>query len=172
MFNLSSKTHCDTFTEVRLPGPLLSGLEFVPRAGRLSQAGQASFERIVALARSAAWRFPLGRIRDFLSDDQQAVVITDPRQRIQFASHGFAAMTGYQPEQVVGRTPHFLQGPATSPATRQHLREHVARQERVSGTLLNYRADGTPYQCQVVIEPIFDHTDRLVHFIAFEREVS
>ena len=46
-----------------------------------------------------------------------AVVLTDPQGRIEWINEGFVRLTGFELEEVQGKTPgSFLQGPETDPA--------------------------------------------------------
>ncbi len=172
MFDLGPQSSCDTFVGISIPGPLLSGLEFVLRALRLSESAEADYRGIANLARLRQWRFPMRTIRAFLQHPPHAVVVTDSLQRIQVVTAGFTAMTGYAPEQALGRFPNFLQGPQTSLESRHAIRTRLENQEGYEGVVVNYRANGELYRCQVEINPVFDARGRVVNFIAFESEVA
>lgn len=172
MFDLGPQSSCDAFLGVSIPGPLWSGLEFVPRRLHLSEPAETDYRSIANLARLRRWRFPMRTIRAFLQHPPHAVVVTDALQRIQVVNAGFTAMTGYAPEQALGRFPNFLQGPQTSLESRQAIRRQVEKQERYEGVVVNYRANGELYRCRVEIDPVFDTTGRVVNFIAFESEVD
>ncbi|MBL0740330.1 PAS domain-containing protein [Chryseolinea lacunae] len=102
--------------------------------------------------------------------DFEALVITDADQTIQWVSHGFKSMTGYPAAYAKQRKPSFLQGPATRAADRQHIRDAVLRHQPCSATILNYRKDGTSYQCHIELIPLFTSNHILTHFLALEKE--
>ena len=57
------------------------------------------------------------------------MIVTDPRQPdnpIIFANRAFLAMTGYTPEELVGRNCRFLQGPETDRETVAQVRAAIA----------------------------------------------
>ena len=73
-------------------------------------------------------------------------VVSDPYlpdSPICFASEGFYEMTGYGPEEVLGKNCRFLQGPNTDQREVDKIRHAVKTASAVSVRLLNYRKDGT-----------------------------
>ena len=152
--------------------PLLCGLEFVQRPIRLARASQQDFEQLVSLATTHHWQFDRQRVRTFLQNPAHALVITDRRRLIQFVNEGFRRMTGYDRHEASGQSPAFLQGAETSAETRQAIRECLAADKPFVGDVANYRKNGDLYWCRVSIEPIRNKKEQVVHYVAFEREVS
>ncbi len=101
--------------------------------------------------------------------NQVAVILTDPDRRILWVNRDFEAITGYAVDEVVGLSPgRILQGPKTEPDAVDRIRQGLAREEPFKETITNYRKNGEPYMCKLVIHPIHDYKDRLVNFLAFE----
>jgi len=77
------------------------------------------------------------------------MVITDPRKTdnpIVLANQAFLDLTGYKASEVLGRNCRFLQGPDTSQADIQTLRDGLARgDDHIDIELLNYRKDGSTF---------------------------
>lgn len=101
----------------------------------------------------------------------RTLVVTDLTKSILWASQYFWVMTGYPPLDVVGKTPVFLQGPATDSITLARIRQRLNRRLAISATLLNYRKNGEPYQCHLTIKPLSNNQGNITHFIAEEYEV-
>ena len=101
--------------------------------------------------------------------EQRVVIVTDPGQIIRFASENMVAMNGYTAEEVIGKQPKMFQGKDTDPQTRSQIRKAIIRQIPFKGTIINYRKDGTPYNCLVEEYPVWNTGGELVHFIAFEK---
>jgi len=100
------------------------------------------------------------------------LVVTNAKKEIVWASRGFEFMTRYTLLESVGRNPGFLQGTKTNPKTKLLVREKLANFELVETKLLNYRKDGEPYWCQVIIYPIQNSEGTFTHFIAVEKEMD
>ena len=72
---------------------------------------------------------------------------------ISWVSPGFELLTGYGASEVLGRNAKLLQGPDTDPRSISVLTEAIAAGRDAYVTLLNYRADGTPFWNEVAIAP-------------------
>jgi PAS domain S-box-containing protein len=102
----------------------------------------------------------------------ETIVVTTLDQKIVWASRGFRKMTGYTLSFARHKRPSFLQGPETDPAVRASIRNGLRELKHITATLVNYRKDGTPYRCQVSIEPIRNSTGTVVHFMALEQSLD
>eukprot|EP00887_Chlorella_sp_A99_P004005 scaffold11.g4005.t1 len=69
-----------------------------------------------------------------------------------YVSPGFVEMTGYAPEELLGRNCRMLQGPHTSRAAVAQLRDAIAEERAASTCLLNYRKDGRPADVTQLVE--------------------
>jgi PAS domain S-box-containing protein len=107
------------------------------------------------------------------SRTDNAVIITDPQGRIEWVNDGFTRVTGYAPDEVVGRKPgSFLQGPETDPATVDRIRRHLARGEGFTAEIVNYGKTGRKYWLAIEVQPIRDESGALRHFMAIESDVT
>lgn len=103
------------------------------------------------------------------------IVICDPSQEdnpIVLANAAFLELTGYTPEEVIGRNCRLLQGPATDPEAIQALREAVSDARPVEVEILNYRKDGGTFWNRVNLSPAHDEAGRLAYFFASQVDVS
>lgn len=103
------------------------------------------------------------------------MLVTDPRQPdnpIVFCNRAFLAMTGYQPQEILGHNCRFLQGPATDRNTVAAVREAVEQRREISLELLNYRKDGSTFWNALFISPVYNMRGELVYFFASQLDVS
>jgi len=103
------------------------------------------------------------------------VVISDPRREdcpIVFMNPAFTAITGYGPEEVLGRNCRFLQGPGTDRQAVARVRRAIAAARPVTVEMLNYRRDGTRFWNELRISPVFDREGRLSCFIGIQHDVT
>ncbi len=101
--------------------------------------------------------------------------ISDPHQPddpLVWVNPAFEKVTGYTFEQVVGRNCRFLQGPDTDRESVARIREGLEAGGMVAETLLNYRADGTPFWNQLVISPVVDPEGRVTHHVGIQADVT
>lgn len=106
-----------------------------------------------------------------------AIVLTDahlesPGPYIEYANKAFSEMTGYTPEEVLGKSPRSFQGKRTNKVILKRLSRCLRQGKAARASVINYRRDGTPYTCDIVAFPVYDSAGTLCNFIAFEREVT
>ncbi len=155
----------------------LCALDTVPR--QFTAAEQEILQDLAAIARDELELRRVGRERTqqsaAITNLGSGVVITEPGvpdHPIAFANPGFYEMTGYSPEEVIGRNCRFLQGPGTDPAMVDAIREAVAHQRGFHDVLLNYRKDGTPFWNELTISPVFDQNGAFISFVGLQSDVT
>ncbi|PWG64355.1 sensor domain-containing diguanylate cyclase [Spiribacter halobius] len=120
---------------------------------------------------------PRELIAEAVEASYNAVVITTaeltaPGPRIVYVNAAFQRMSGYAPEEVIGRSPRLLQGPASDTAELMRLRACLEAGHRFEGRIVNYRRDGRPYHVEWSVAPIRDAAGRTTHFISLQRDVT
>lgn len=109
---------------------------------------------------------------------KEAVLITEaeplkkPGPRITYVNPAFTEITGYESEEVIGKTPRILQGPETEPWVIQRLRRRLGQGRSFEGEAINYRKDGTPYVNQWSIAPVENDSGRITHWVSVQRDVT
>jgi diguanylate cyclase (GGDEF)-like protein/PAS domain S-box-containing protein len=105
-----------------------------------------------------------------------AIIAVDARAdglAITWVSPGFELLTGYSAGEALGRNPKFLQGPDTDPRSISLLTEAISAGRDAYVTLLNYRADGTPFWNEVAIAPQRDEgSPQVVRWLGTQRDVT
>jgi PAS domain S-box-containing protein len=98
-----------------------------------------------------------------------AVILTDKERKILWVNQDFVEMTGYALDEVIGRSPgQILQGPGSEREAVNRIRKGLENRVPLKDQIINYRKNGEPYICKLVIHPIFGKEQELTHFIAFE----
>lgn len=97
-----------------------------------------------------------------------AVIVTDSNRRILWVNDDFTYITGYTLAEVLGKKPSILQGPDSEKEVVRRIRKSLESLNSIKDALTNYRKNGEPYLCKLVIHPIFDEEQNLTNFIAFE----
>ncbi len=108
---------------------------------------------------------------------QDSVVITTkdldlPGPHIIYVNPKFTKMTGYEPEDVLGKTPRILQGPKTDRSVLQRLRSTLEAGGVFFGQAVNYRKDGTEFWNEWHIEPIRDGQGNVTHYLSIQHDVT
>ena len=105
----------------------------------------------------------------------QGILISDPRATdhpIVYASPGVTRLTGYEPEEIVGRNCRFLQGKDTDPASVASLRDAVREERSCVVELVNYRKDGVAFWNNVALSPVRDDKGVLTNFVGVQADVT
>ena len=116
------------------------------------------------------------RLRDrAIQAVSQGILITDPIQPdnpIIYANAGFERMTGYRPDEVIGRNCRFLQGKDTDRETVKTLREAIAAGRACSVEIRNYRKNGEPFWNALSVNPVCDDKGTLAYFVGVQADVT
>lgn len=110
-------------------------------------------------------------------DASEAILLTDtklekPGPQILWANPAFTDITGYEPDEVLGRTPRILQGPDTDEAVLRRLRRRLEAGERFEGETVNYRKDGTPFINHWSIAPVRGEDGGIDFWVSVQRDVT
>ncbi|MGQ2978334.1 MAG: PAS domain S-box protein, partial [Polaromonas sp.] len=98
--------------------------------------------------------------------------LQEPGPRIVFVNDAFERRTGYRREEVLGRSPRFLQGPNTQRAELDRIGEAMRQMKPVRAELINYRKNGEEFWLDLDMVPIADGTGQFTHFVAVERDIT
>jgi two-component system cell cycle sensor histidine kinase/response regulator CckA len=116
------------------------------------------------------------RLRDrAIQAVSQGIIITDPCKPdnpIIYTSPGFARLTGYESEEMIGKNCRCLQGPNTDPAALATLRDAIRQGRACTVELLNYRKDGTRFWNHLTVSPVSDDAGQITNFIGVQTDVT
>jgi PAS domain S-box-containing protein len=102
-----------------------------------------------------------------------AVVFTDIHRRTTWVNEGFTRLTGYTPEEALGRNPgELLDSPDTDPATRAAMRNAFAEGKGFKGEILNRSKSGRDYWVGIEVVPLHDEEGRHHAFLAIEVDIT
>jgi PAS domain S-box-containing protein len=107
---------------------------------------------------------------------REAVCLTtadlDGGPHIVHVNPAYTAITGYALEEVVGRTPRILQGPATDRTALASLKQGMREGRRVSADVVNYRRDGSALLMRISVVPILDRAGAVTHYLGLLRDAA
>jgi PAS domain S-box-containing protein len=117
-------------------------------------------------------------LQSVVVNTNDAVVITAAEPidnlgpQILYVNEAFTKITGYSPEEVLGKTPRILQGAKTDRAELARIRSALARWEAVTVEVINYRKDGSEFWNEFSIVPVADKDGWYTHWIAIQRDTT
>ena len=89
---------------------------------------------------------------------------------IVYVNKAFTDLTGYSAEEVLGKSPSFLQGPDTDASVVQRLQADMAAERVFEGKAVNYRKNGSRFTMWWRVIPVALNSDKPEYFVAFQRE--
>jgi len=100
------------------------------------------------------------------------VVITDAGGDIEFINPKFTEVTGYQPEEVIGRNPRVLKSGVHPPEFYRALWATVTQGGTWVGELCNRKKSGELYWESSTISVVRDPAGRITHFLAIKNDIT
>ena len=184
--------HADLQTNI-LKGTTYSGVELklfrkdgtpidvVYSSAPLSDSGgqiSGSVAVIADVTEQRQQREKLRLLESVVVNTNDAVIVTeaepidDPGPRILYVNRAFSEITGYQPEEVIGKTPRMLQGPKTNPVELHRVRTALKQWKPVTVEVINYRKDGSEFWNEFSLVPVADKKGLYTHWIAVQRDTT
>ncbi len=102
----------------------------------------------------------------------EAEPVTSSGLVISYVNAAFTEHTGYTAEEVVGQTPHILQGPDTAPEARAAIRRALVAWSPVRQEILNYRKDGSQFWVELNIAPVANASGWYTHWVSVQRDTT
>ena len=95
-------------------------------------------------------------LRVLADNSFDSIVITDAtvQGKIIYANKAFKKLTGYDPTDVIGKTPRILQGVGTDKKVIGRLAIALKSGKKFQGKTINYKKDGTPFIMYWRVSPI------------------
>ena len=101
-----------------------------------------------------------------------SVVITDIKGIIQWVNPAYTILTGYESNEVVGKSTRILNSGKQDKEFYRHLWETILAGKIWKGELTNKRKDGTLYQEEQIISPVTDKSGKVTNFIAVKQDIT
>lgn len=110
-------------------------------------------------------------LKALLENSFDSILITDATAsgKIIYANKAFKKLTGYDPAEVIGKTPRILQGAATDKKVIAELVQALKSDGRFEGKAINYKKDATPFIMHWRVLPVKVGKNTQV-WVAIQRE--
>jgi two-component system, cell cycle sensor histidine kinase and response regulator CckA len=102
----------------------------------------------------------------------EEIVITDVDGNIQYCNPSFERLTGYSRTEVIGQNPRFLKSGEHDAEFYRHLWSTIVTGGIWTGRFTNRKKDGSHYQAEGSISPIYDVSGNLTGFVSATRDVT
>ncbi|MFN7134406.1 MAG: ATP-binding protein, partial [Myxococcales bacterium] len=92
--------------------------------------------------------------------------------RIVYVNDALCRLTGYRPEEILGRTPSLLAGPDCKRETILRMRQEMVAGRPFFGEMTNYRKDGSSFPAELQITPVTGSDGRVTHYLSSRRDLT
>jgi len=100
------------------------------------------------------------------------VDVQQPGQPLIYVNSAFERLTGYGAEEVLGRNCRFLQREDRNQESRALLGLAIKTGQPTTTLLRNYRKDGSRFQCELTLQPLYDQNGKLTYMVGFQQDVT
>ncbi len=114
----------------------------------------------------------LQKLSQAVKQSPVSVVITDLNGTIEYVNPHFTDVTGYTPEEAVGRNPRVLKSNVHTPEFYKELWDTINTGSVWNGEFCNKKKDGELYWESASISPIRDNQGKVSHFIAVKQNIT
>lgn len=135
----------------------------------LEDLREALEQRDQALAKS---RQHLQLAEKVIDASLEGILITDQDMRIQFVNPAFTQLTGYQPEEVIGRSPAILSSGRHDAAFYRDMKDALERTGSWRGEIWNRRKTGELYLELLTITAIRDDDGQISHYAGLFTDIT
>lgn len=113
----------------------------------------------------------LATLKVLAENSFDSILITDATTKgeIIYANKAFKKLTGYDSDDVIGKTPRILQGEGTDNNVIERLATALEAGKKFEGKAINYKKDGTPFIMHWKVLPI-KVGRKIESWIAIQRE--
>jgi len=115
------------------------------------------------------------RLRIFsmaVEQSASSVMITDTRGKIEYVNQRFTDFTGYQPSEVLGRTPRIMKSDKNPPTLYSELWKTISSGRVWRGELQNRKKSGDHYWEYMTITPIVTEERGISHYLAVQEDIT
>lgn len=115
----------------------------------------------------------LSRLATAIEQTAESVIILDKSGKIQYANKAFFRTSGYDKEEVMGKSTAFLKSNKKDDETfYRGLLSTVSSKSVWTGRISNRKKDGTTYEAETTISPVKDKSGKIINYVAVERNVT
>lgn len=112
------------------------------------------------------------RLETAIEQSAESIFITDPMGTIEYVNPAFERITGYTYHEAVGQNPRILKSGEHDLAFYENLWDTITAGRTWYGQFTNKRKDGSLYQEDAAISPVFDETGKIINFVAVKRDIT
>ncbi|TAL30362.1 MAG: PAS domain S-box protein [Spirochaetes bacterium] len=163
----SKGTGSGSFTVARRDG---THIYVAVEAVRLNGDSYIGFSVDITARRKA--QEDLAKLSRAVEQSPTAIIITDASGSIEYVNPQFTKITGYLPDEVVGKTPRILKSGFTSPNEYRTLWMTILSGATWQGIFRNRKKNGELYWESALISPVRGPSGDITHMVAVKEDIT
>ena len=100
------------------------------------------------------------------------IIITDPKAKILYANEAVTRVTGYFPEEIIGKTPNLWGGLMPKPFYIKFWKRLLEEKKPFIGEIRNRRKNGETYYAEIRVTPVLSRFGKVKFFVGIERDIT
>jgi PAS domain S-box-containing protein len=136
-----------------------------------SQVG-AGLSRLRALAQLKTSLQDQALFMTAIGQSAEGIIVTDADSRIIYANPAATRSSGYQLDEMLGRTPHMFQSGVHDKGFYDAMWAKLSTGHSFHGVLMNRRKDGVLHEEETTITPVYDTDGDLLAFVAVQHDLT
>ena len=112
------------------------------------------------------------RLAAIAFDSHEGIIVADAENRIVRANKGFYEITGYSPEEVIGKNPKMLQSGKHDEKFYYEMWKALATDGHWEGEVWNMRKNGEIYPEWLSISTVKNTNDKVTHYVAHVQDLT
>lgn len=129
-------------------------------------------DSFVDIRKTKAQELELKKFRQAMEESPAFMIMTDIDGNIEYVNPAFRKATGYELEDVRGKTPRILKSGHTSKEEYERLWKKITSGESWEGELKNKKKDGGYYWAYAHISPVKDENGKIKNFLGIQEDIT
>ena len=112
------------------------------------------------------------KLSEAIKQAGESVIITDTKGTIEYVNPAFTKITGYTPEEVMGKNPRILKSGNQTDEYYKRLWDTISSGDVFHSTVIDRRRDGSQYPAIMTISPIFGKGGEITHYVGIQQDMT
>jgi PAS domain S-box-containing protein len=112
------------------------------------------------------------RLATAVKQAAEAIVITDSKGTILYVNPAFEKVTGYATSEAIGQNPRILKSGKHDDTFYGQMWDVLSQGKVWSGRITNKKKNGSLYEEEMSISPVFDSAGKITNYVAVKRDVT
>lgn len=114
----------------------------------------------------------LRKVSRAVEQSHSAILITNAKGEIEYVNPALCAITGYSPEELLGKNPRILSGREYDEDLARELWETISQGNVWNGEFCNKKKNGDIYWESATISPVTDSFGNITHYVDIRKDIT